>query len=264
MRALVHAMFVAAFVAATVAQERVPVVLRDLSLVQRLRVVCSDRHFGRVDDLVVELPSGRVVGVVVTMAAEAEPRTVLVPYDALQYEPPTNLLRLGRMIGRIDLEEKGVRMASSFSRKVAAFPAAFTQLLVAIDFILGPAHEVVIAGQPGAADTMRLVRALRTRFIPNMVVLFRPANEERPEVTELAPFTRAHAPVENRAAAFVCSNYACRMPTTDAEEMLGMLGMPAFEYSTAGLREGIAIELALGLLRRQPIVCLPSPRAAVA
>jgi hypothetical protein len=64
-------------------------------------------------------------------------------------------------------------------------------------------------------------------FIPNKVVLFRPANEERPEVVELAPFTRTHTPVENRATAFVCSNYACRLPTNDAEEMLSMLGVGA-------------------------------------
>ena len=41
-----------------------------------------------------------------------------------------NLLRLGRMTGRVDLEEKGARIAKAFSRKVEAFPPAFTQLLV--------------------------------------------------------------------------------------------------------------------------------------
>jgi uncharacterized protein YyaL (SSP411 family) len=135
-----------------------------------------------------------------------------------------NLLRLGRMTGRADLEEKGARVAKAFSRKVEAFPPAFTQLLVGIDFSVGPSHEVVIVGEPGADDTARLARALRTRFIPNKVVVFRPASEEAPKIVDLAPFTRLHAALQGKATAFVCSNYACQLPTIEVEEMLSMLG----------------------------------------
>ncbi len=138
-----------------------------------------------------------------------------------------NLLRLGRMTGRPDLEEKASRIASAFASKVETFPPAFTQLLVGVDFSLGPCHEVVITGRLGADDTSRLARALRTRFAPNKVVLFRPADEERPEIVELAPFTRSHVATQGRATAFVCSNYACQLPTTDVQEMLSMLGMKA-------------------------------------
>ena len=136
-----------------------------------------------------------------------------------------NLLRLGRMTGRVDLEEKGARVASAFSRKVEAFPPAFTQLLVGIDFSVGPLHEVVIVGEPGADDTARLARALRTRFIPNKVVVFRPASEEVCEITNLAPYTKSHTALEKKATAFVCSNYSCQLPTTDVGEMLSMLGV---------------------------------------
>jgi exopolyphosphatase/guanosine-5'-triphosphate,3'-diphosphate pyrophosphatase len=47
-------------------------------------------------------------------------------------------------------------------------------------------------------------------------------------------------------------------------EILSMLRLPAFEYSAAGVREGIVLELGLDLLQRQPIVCSLSSRAAVA
>ena len=103
-----------------------------------------------------------------------------------------NLLRLGRLTGNMDLEEKGVQIAKAFSRKVELFPAAFTQLLVGVDFSIGPAHEVVIVGNPQVDDTNRFVRALRSRFIPNKVIIVKPMGEQASEITRLAPYTEAY------------------------------------------------------------------------
>ena len=135
-----------------------------------------------------------------------------------------NLLRLGRLTGNMDLEEKGVQIAKAFSRKVELFPAAFTQLLVGVDFSIGPAHEVVIVGNPQVDDTNRFVRALRSRFIPNKVIIVKPIGEQASEVTRLAPYTEAYKPLEGKAAAYVCSNYSCQLPTADSGEMLRQLG----------------------------------------
>lgn len=135
-----------------------------------------------------------------------------------------NLLRLGRLTGNADLEEKGARIIKAFSRKVEQFPAAFTQLLVGVDFSVGPSHELVIVGNPGADDTKRLVQALRARFIPNKVVLLKPIDEKAFEISRLAPYTKAYTAVEGRTTAYVCSNYSCQLPTTDPGEMLRLLG----------------------------------------
>lgn len=100
MSSLIRSVVVATFALAVApAQERVAgVFYRDFSLVQRLRVVCSDKHFGRLDDLIVELPSGRVRAAVVSIVLDKGLHTVLVPYEGLQYEPSTNLLQLGNCL----------------------------------------------------------------------------------------------------------------------------------------------------------------------
>lgn len=135
-----------------------------------------------------------------------------------------NLLRLGRLTGNGDLEKKSAETARLFSRKVELFPAAFTQLLVGLDFSLGPSHEIVIVGKPGTDDAGRFVRALRSRFVPNKVVLFKPTDAEASEIVQLAPYSEFHTAEEGRTTAYVCSNYACQLPTTDPAEMLRLLG----------------------------------------
>jgi len=135
-----------------------------------------------------------------------------------------NLLRLSRITGDADLEEKASQIAAAFSRKVEQFPGAFTQLLTAVDFALGPTHEVVIVGRSEDEDTRRLVGALRRRFLPNKVVVLRPTGQEAHEIARLVPHVKPYAAVEGRPTAYVCSNYACELPTTDAAEMLRILG----------------------------------------
>jgi hypothetical protein len=136
-----------------------------------------------------------------------------------------NLLRLGRMSADSDLEEKAARIGIAFSKTVKELPSAHAQLMVALDFAIGPSYEVVIAGQARAEDTRAMLEALRTRFLPNKVVLLNPDERESPEIAELAPFIRNQSSIGGKATGYVCMNYNCRLPTTDIGKMLELLGV---------------------------------------
>jgi len=136
-----------------------------------------------------------------------------------------NLLRLGRMTATSGLEEKAARIGSAFSGSVKQSPSAHTQLMVALDFGIGPCYEVVIAGKAQAEDTKAMVKALRTRFLPNKVVLLNPDERESPEIAKLAEFTKNQSSIEGKATAYVCLNYNCKLPTTDIGKMLELLNV---------------------------------------
>jgi uncharacterized protein YyaL (SSP411 family) len=144
-----------------------------------------------------------------------------------------NLLRLARLTGRPDLEEQASAISRAFSGSVSQSPAGHTQFLSAVDFAVGPAFEVVIAGRADGDDTRTMLESLRARYIPNCVVLLRPAggsgDEAHPEaddvmITSIAEFTRPLTGKDGRATAYVCRNFACELPTTDAGRMLEILG----------------------------------------
>lgn len=106
---------------------------------------------------------------------------------------------------------------------VMQHPSAATHLLLALDFAIGPSYEVVIAGSLKQAETRKLLQLLRSRFLPNKVVLLRDADQERPALSRIAPFTEHMTPVNGKPAAYICSNFTCAAPTTDAETMLMLL-----------------------------------------
>ncbi len=134
-----------------------------------------------------------------------------------------NLLRLGRMTANPELEERAAQIARAFSQSVSQSPAAHTQLLTALAFALGPSHEVVIAGDLKARDTQQMLRALRSAFIPNKVVLFRSGVEQTPEITHLAKYTKELMSQDGKATVYVCQNYQCHLPTTDTHKMLELM-----------------------------------------
>jgi uncharacterized protein YyaL (SSP411 family) len=135
------------------------------------------------------------------------------------------LLRLARATGNSDLERKAAETMRAFSAEISRAPWAYTQMLVAVDFALGPSYEVVIAGDAEDAPKGEMAAALRRAFVPNKVILFRPAGAGAAEIAELSAFVEGQAPIDGETTAYVCVDYACNRPTSDTSEMLSLLGV---------------------------------------
>jgi hypothetical protein len=134
-----------------------------------------------------------------------------------------NLLRLGSITGESEYEKQAQRIAGAFSADLLRAPTGHAQMLSALDFAFGPSREIVIAGAADAPDTVAMLRALRALFIPNKVVLFRPAAQEKPPIAAIAPFTEAQRSIRKRATAYVCTNFTCKKPTTSVAEFKALL-----------------------------------------
>jgi len=97
-------------------------------------------------------------------------------------------------------------------------------MLLTVEFELGPAHEVVVAGKSETEDTKRMLEALRRPFLPNKVVLFRGIDATGNEIESIAPYTKQQLSLDGKATAYVCVNHGCQMPTTEPAQMLQLLG----------------------------------------
>ena len=134
-----------------------------------------------------------------------------------------NLLRLGRMTANSELEQKASEIGRAFFNKVGNSPAEYTQLMIAVDFSVGPSYEVVIAGDFQGEDTKKMLNVIGSKFIPNKIAIFLPSGTDLSEIMSIAPFTRDQPTIDNRATAYVCVNYNCKLPTTDINNMISLL-----------------------------------------
>jgi uncharacterized protein YyaL (SSP411 family) len=134
-----------------------------------------------------------------------------------------NLLRLSHLTGDYQYEETAEKIKNIFSGKVSRQPSAYTMFMTSLDFGFGPAYEVTIIGSPKSQDTLQMLKALRSRFIPNKVVILMPAGEESQDILELAEFTKGLSAIDGKSTAYICANHTCKLPTTDATKMLELL-----------------------------------------
>jgi hypothetical protein len=82
-------------------------------------------------------------------------------------------------------------------------------MLCAWMFELAPKRQIVIAGP----EPEPFLVEMRRRFLPSTLVFVNPA------AGDLAAMT----PVDGQTAAYVCENYACRLPVTMAGELAAVL-----------------------------------------
>jgi len=133
-----------------------------------------------------------------------------------------NLLKIARITGNVDYEEKAATLGKAFSETIERGPMAYTLFMTGLDFGLGPSYEVVIVGDPDAEDTTAMLAALKKTYSPNKVVLLR-GTEKDSEITAIAEFTKGQTTIEGKATAYVCLNHVCNLPTTDVNKMLELL-----------------------------------------
>ena len=129
-----------------------------------------------------------------------------------------NLVRLARITAKPEYEKYASALVRAVSDEVSLAPSTATYFLSALDFFLGPSFEIVLSGS--RPEAMR--REVFAHFAPNKVVLHRPPGDA-PAITRIAPYTAPQRAIRGKATAYVCTNYACKLPVTDVGKVGAML-----------------------------------------
>ena len=151
-----------------------------------------------------------------------------------------NLIRLGRISANPEMETKAERVMAAFSEAVSKRPSSHSMLMMALDMALGASVEIVIAGDLRAEEAQAMLRASRSRYLPQAVTLHRPDGDSV-EVAEIAPFLEAQRPIDGKVTGYICRNYACDLPTTDVETFLK--GLRKADAETSGIPAEELVEL---------------------
>jgi hypothetical protein len=133
-----------------------------------------------------------------------------------------NMLRLARLTGHHELEQRAVAVMTAFSGQLQRHPSASNHLMSVLADLHGATAEVVIVGEPEAADTRAMLAACRGRFLPGTCVLLK-TTANGAELARLAPFTAEHRALDGKATAYFCRQRECKRPTTSAAELLQSL-----------------------------------------
>ncbi|HMF11220.1 MAG TPA: hypothetical protein VKE94_02910, partial [Gemmataceae bacterium] len=125
----------------------------------------------------------------------------------------TALLRLAKLTGNRDLEEKAAKTLRLARGLMAERSIGCGQMLLALDFHLGPVQEFAVVGDPAGEEARRVLRSVRGQFRPNKVVAMKSHHDDAAErVVPLLAGKKATGGVTT----YICEDFVCRKPLLGA------------------------------------------------
>ncbi|HEY7308863.1 MAG TPA: thioredoxin domain-containing protein [Gemmataceae bacterium] len=137
----------------------------------------------------------------------------------------TALLRLVKLTGRMDLQEKAETTLRLYRGLLGSHPLAAGQMLLALDFHLGPVQEIAIVGDLADADTRRVLRILNGSYQPHRVVALKTPDSDEKMLEETLPLL-AGKPSQGPVTVYVCRNFTCQAPLVGVEAVEAALTSP--------------------------------------
>jgi uncharacterized protein YyaL (SSP411 family) len=134
-----------------------------------------------------------------------------------------NFIRLARLTSDSEYLQGADHIFAAFANEANQLPSAHSQLMTALQRGIGPSLEIVVCGEPEAKDTAALLATVREMYLPQAAVLLVPPGESGAEIRRLAPFADSYEPVDGKAAAYVCRDFTCQLPTTDPAKLRELL-----------------------------------------
>ena len=102
---------------------------------------------------------------------------------------------------------------------MSRYPIGFGHWLCVLDFHLATPKEIAVVGPWSDPATQALLEAVYAHYLPNKVV----AGLDSDGVGHIIPLLEGKKMVDGRPTAYVCEQYLCQAPVTEAAALAEQL-----------------------------------------
>jgi uncharacterized protein YyaL (SSP411 family) len=131
-----------------------------------------------------------------------------------------NLIRLSELTGNQGFREAAERTLEGFGKDVEENPASHTVMLTALDLLRNGVREIVVSAQSPADAAAMKDEAFRP-FLPDKAVMVATSSTYA-QLSKLSELLEGRRPAA-KPRAFVCQNFACKLPADSVEALRGQL-----------------------------------------
>ncbi len=128
-----------------------------------------------------------------------------------------NLLRLARITGNKDYQEKAENILRHYADYLARVPDQFANMLCALDFNLGKPIDIVLVADKKSKNWQEILFAIHKYYLPNSQVILKDANES--SETKSIQILQDKTIIEDKPTVYICHNFSCQKPLTDIESI---------------------------------------------
>jgi uncharacterized protein YyaL (SSP411 family) len=148
-------------------------------------------------------------------------------YDGAEPAPSSvaamNLLRLDALLPDPARRARGRGTIEAFRAQWSRAPHAMPQMLCAVELALESPRHLVIAGDPAREDFRALTAVVHESLGPRRALLAADGGEGQVWLATRAPWIAEMKPIDGRATAYVCEDFACQAPVTSPADLRRLL-----------------------------------------
>ena len=141
-------------------------------------------------------------------------------YDGAEPSPSSvavfNLLMLAHLTNEAELFDRIDRTLKMFGPRIGQVARAVPMMMSALSTYHAGVAQVVIVGEPGDESTEALMREAVEKYDPFSVIVPVQPGPSQSELARLLPFIASMDMRDGRATAYVCHDFTCSEPATDA------------------------------------------------
>ena len=130
-----------------------------------------------------------------------------------------NLVRLSELTGDEKYRQQAWETITSFGSHISQYPQGYSEMLIGLDYLLGPTKQIVIAGVE-KQDLDKIVKTLYSRFLPRTVVIY---NDGKAETQKLIPHIADKTFWDGKPQFYLCENFTCQLPVESIDELVTLL-----------------------------------------
>jgi len=141
-----------------------------------------------------------------------------------------NMLRVGRLTGREDLQDMAAKTIDSGLSRMEAHPEGASYMLLAQGVHRSPWVQIAIAGEWNHPATRAMIDTIRRKSTYGSALAWVGDARQREQAVRDLPFVKRARPLEGQPAAYICIDRSCREPLTSPSDLSALLevttGMP--------------------------------------
>ncbi len=134
-----------------------------------------------------------------------------------------NLLRLAQITDNEKWQQQAQGTLSFFASGLMDQPFARPAMAAAYDFSRQKPRQIIIAGKPGAPDTVKLLKVINSSYLPTTLVLLADNGPHQGFLEKNMPFLQYMTAIDDKATAYVCENFTCKTPVNSVSELKALL-----------------------------------------
>ncbi|MEJ2600668.1 MAG: thioredoxin domain-containing protein [Anaerolineales bacterium] len=129
------------------------------------------------------------------------------------------LIQLATYQGNEEWRSLAEKMISGVQEAAGQYPTGFSYWLCATDAFFTPFQEVAILGDPHHSQTSALIHQLWSHYRPHTLAAISPF----PPASGSPALLNQRPLLNHKPTAYVCQNFACKMPVTDPKDFAAQL-----------------------------------------